>query len=103
MQHLNKFLSMIEEKCGEDIKNLFQDDNNILILALKKSNLPIIEVVLQLYIKNKEKLNTKKVLKNRKGMNIFHLLMLNKTLSQVKTLSNFRKKRNLYLILLNPL
>ena len=54
--HLRKFLSLIEERCGENIENLFKDETNILISSIKKSKLSLITLVFDFYLSYKDKI-----------------------------------------------
>ena len=82
-QHLEKFLKIIEEKCLGNVENLFREESNILLLSLKKSRKSLIEIVFNFYLTHKDKFDTDNSLINMKKMNVFHLLVRNKTLNIV--------------------
>jgi hypothetical protein len=82
--HLERFLGIIEQKCPENIENLFKGDGNILLVSLKNSRFSLIETIFKLYQKYSEKLNAENSFVSKKKMNIFHMITLNKSLNIVK-------------------
>jgi hypothetical protein len=81
--HLKRLLELVRDKSPQSLSYLFRENFNILLLALKRSNLSMIEYVFSFYLSNTIKHSSKKSLVNRRKINIFHRVIQNQTLSLV--------------------
>ena len=81
--HLQRFLELVQKKSLDSVPLLFRDNYNILLTAVKKSNMNVIQLVLRFYLSQNVNNSSNDSLFHRTKSNILHYLLQNEALNFV--------------------